>query len=151
MTESDRLNTALETIGWSARELARRLDHAHASTRQMRSGKRHVPDPLVIWIEAIAAEVGDVAWPNLDDDASDLPPDVSARLLIEIGWDFDEAANRLAGGNRSAMARMLDGRLPLPVSIARYLQTVAALIQAHPARPPGWGSPGRHRAAARDP
>jgi hypothetical protein len=47
MLSVERLGAALQSIGWSHRELSRRLDHAVAFSLQMIDGKRDVPNTLL--------------------------------------------------------------------------------------------------------
>jgi len=92
-------------------------------------------------IEPIAGEIAKVPRPSLDDPAqSAIAPEELTSALDEIGWDFNEATQRLAGA-RSALARLLDGRSPVSVAVAQYLDKVLAVIRAHPSRPEGWGDP----------
>jgi hypothetical protein len=141
MLSAERLRTALQSIGWSHRELARRLDHALAFSLLMIDGKRDVPDILLNWIEPIAREIDDIPPPRSDDpEQSGLAPDELRTALDEIGWDFDQGTQRLAG-TRAVMARMLDGRRPISAAVAQHLEKVLAVIRAHPLCPEGWGNP----------
>jgi hypothetical protein len=141
---AQRLDAAREALGWSIRHLSHRLGSADASIRRMIRGKRHLPTPLVEWAETLADALADVP---VHDTGEPMSADELRDLLETIGWGFDVAAERLADDRRH-MARMLDGRVEVPPSIAGYLRAYSGILLEHPARPQGWGGPGRH--AVRD-
>lgn len=51
---AERLAWLLWIIGSSPNELARRLDIAPETARQMRSGRRNVPNRVALWLEGLA-------------------------------------------------------------------------------------------------
>ena len=50
------LRWAIEVIGWDINQCADRLGMHRASLRQMLKNRRHTPDVLGIWIEALATQ-----------------------------------------------------------------------------------------------
>lgn len=52
--KGERLQWAIDCIGWSINYLARRMDMNEGSIRQMLKNKRHIPDTLGIWAETLA-------------------------------------------------------------------------------------------------
>lgn len=141
---ADRLGSAMLAVGWSAKELARRLGSDYQSIRKMATGRRHIPDTLLGWIEPLGAAVSAVPVAVIDDaTASDMTGADLATHLDAIGWNYDEATRRGAA-DKAEMLAMLKGRRLIGASLATYVLNVAAVIAAHPARPTGWGSPGRH-------
>jgi transcriptional regulator with XRE-family HTH domain len=59
----DEFRNALADIGWSQKELARRLDSNESNIRQMARGYRPIPDVLATWLVGLAALLGDWAPP----------------------------------------------------------------------------------------
>jgi hypothetical protein len=51
----ERLEWAIEVIGWSKNEFGRQLDMHPASVRQMLGGHRFIPPVLAAWVETLAA------------------------------------------------------------------------------------------------
>ncbi len=51
----DRMRWCLHALGWSLEELARRVHTHESSIRQMARGRRSIPDPLALWLEAKVA------------------------------------------------------------------------------------------------
>jgi hypothetical protein len=138
---AERLKVALATIGWSSNELARRLGSDHAGTRKMTNGRRYVPDVLLAWIEPLAADMA--AVPVEEAESTDMDCDTLRNLIDEIGWNLDEATRRGAQ-DKHHMHQILGGSVYIPASFALYVQRAAAVVAAHPAKPPDWGRPGRH-------
>lgn len=63
-TATDRMRTALETIGWSQRQLAERLGVSEPTIRRQCSG-RYEPDPRVLaWLEQLAKAHRDAPVPD---------------------------------------------------------------------------------------
>ncbi len=55
MTPAARLRAALDALGWSQRELARRLVQDERTVRRWASGEHPCPEAVLAWLEALAA------------------------------------------------------------------------------------------------
>lgn len=58
-----RLCWALDVIGWTQRELSRRVHVGERTARDWCSGRRPIPDDLARWIETLAAVVMSLPLP----------------------------------------------------------------------------------------
>jgi DNA-binding transcriptional regulator YiaG len=54
---SSEVSELLQTIGWSQRELARRLNITDSTVRSWISGRRMPPPPVVEWLQDIARRI----------------------------------------------------------------------------------------------
>ncbi len=63
-TPALRLRAALAALGWSQRELARRLVHDERTVRRWAGGEYPCPEPVLTWLEDGARRVAPVtaAW-----------------------------------------------------------------------------------------
>lgn len=141
---AERLQVALETIGWSLRELSRRLGSDYSTIRKMAHGRRHIPPALLDWLASIAAAMAavpvDVSGNSV---ASAMSGDELLQRLNAIGWDLPEAARRGAR-NREHLRQMLHDQRPISAAFGQYVCLVEAAVAAQPDRPAGWGGRGRH-------
>ena len=107
-----RFAECLETIGWTKRGLARRLNVGQAAVRQMANGRHEIRDDFGGWLEGLAA--------------------VHAPLSPELREFSDQM-----GCDRGEWVRYPRGIRPLSDEEAAALRRVA---EAHAAKPwpPGW-------------
>lgn len=58
MTPPDRLRTALHVLGWSQRDLSRRLVRDERTVRRWASGEYEAPLAVLAWLERLSAFLG---------------------------------------------------------------------------------------------
>lgn len=118
MMTSDEMRDCLELMGWSLRELARRLETDDGTVRQMGRGSRPIADNLAAWLRLFGA---------------------MHRALTPA----QREAARAIGVDQGRFVRHPRGFRPLDDEEAVLLQTLAALHAAMPL-PVGWAE-GRRR------
>ena len=64
MTPATRLRAALCVLGWSQRELSRRLVQDERTVRRWASGEYPCPEPTLEWLECAAAWLADNPAPG---------------------------------------------------------------------------------------
>lgn len=107
-----RFAECLETIGWTKRGLARRLNVGQAAVRQMANGRHEIRDHFGTWLEVLAS--------------------VHAPLSPELREFSDKM-----GCDRGEWVRYPRGIRPLSDDEAAALRRVAEAHAATP-WPPGW-------------
>jgi transcriptional regulator with XRE-family HTH domain len=107
-----RFAECLETIGWTKRGLARRLQVGQAAVRQIASGRHEIQDEFGAWLEGLAA--------------------AHAALSPELREISDKM-----GCDKGEWVRYPRGIRPLSENEATALRRVAEAHAAAP-WPPGW-------------
>jgi transcriptional regulator with XRE-family HTH domain len=64
-SKAEILADCMRELGWSPRELARRLGVNESTTRNWISGRREPPDNVIDWLQARARAVGSLTLPEL--------------------------------------------------------------------------------------
>ena len=137
MMAYEALNAALELRNWSKRDLAAQLGEHPTYVLRMAKGTMDVPPGVLPWLKEINKPLAKTPHlSSLEGKASSMTAAELEELRTLLRWPRVVLAERI-GVSVPTLRGYLEGRTPVPQSLAIWMKLLAAPLLAKPV-PDGW-------------